>query len=130
MLNGGLRTRRSANTIQRDPAWRKGRGPHCAVLIHPADAAAIAVVDSAVVDVETRAGSVRLPAALDDSVQPGNVLIPNGFGMEYPDPTTGKLRKTGVAVNELTDAADRDPFTGCPHLKYIPCRVRAVTNEP
>ena len=130
VLNGGLRTRRSANTIQRDPAWRKGRGPHCAVLIHPADAAAIAVVDSAVVDVETRAGSVRLPAALDDSVQPGNVLIPNGFGMEYPDPTTGKLRKTGVAVNELTDAADRDPFTGCPHLKYIPCRVRAVTNEP
>ena len=129
VLNGGLRTRWNANTIQRDPAWRKGRGPHCAVFIHPSDAAAIAVSDGAVVDVETRAGSVRLPATLDDSVQPGNVLIPNGFGLEYPDPTTGQLRKTGVAVNELTDAADRDPFTGCPHLKFIPCRVRAVADE-
>src|SRR5439155_903969 len=28
VLAAGLRTRWTANTIQRDPTWRKGRGPH------------------------------------------------------------------------------------------------------
>jgi hypothetical protein len=26
-------------------------------------------------------------------------------------------------VNELTDAHDRDPFTGIPHHKVIRCRI-------
>jgi hypothetical protein len=25
--------------------------------------------------------------------------------------------------NELTDVADRDPFTGIPHHRYVACRV-------
>ena len=35
VLAAGLRTRWTANTIQRDPAWRKGRGPHCALNLSP-----------------------------------------------------------------------------------------------
>jgi anaerobic selenocysteine-containing dehydrogenase len=126
ILNGGQRTHWNANTIQRDPAWRKGKGPHCGVSMNAADAKTYGVADGAMVTVTTRAGSVRLPAIVDDSVQPGNVLIPNGFGLEYPDPATGTLVRTGVAVNELSDARDRDPFTGCPHHKYIRCRVAPV----
>jgi hypothetical protein len=34
----------------------------------------------------------------------------------------GSLQVTGVAVNELTDASDRDPFTGCPQHKYVRCQ--------
>jgi hypothetical protein len=29
-------------------------------------------------------------------------------------------------VNELTDVADRDPISGCPHHKVTPCRVERV----
>jgi len=25
--------------------------------------------------------------------------------------------------NELTDIADRDPFTGVPHHRYVQCRI-------
>ncbi|MGH7857137.1 MAG: molybdopterin-dependent oxidoreductase, partial [Candidatus Binatia bacterium] len=38
VLAAGLRTRWTANTIHRDPAWRKGRGPHCALNLSAADA--------------------------------------------------------------------------------------------
>jgi anaerobic selenocysteine-containing dehydrogenase len=126
LLNGGARTHWNANTIQRDPAWRKGQGPHCAVAISPDDAARFGVADGALVEVASRRGAVRLPAKVDDSVQPGNLLIPNGFGTEWPDAKTGELRAVGVRVNELTDAADRDPFTGCPHHKVVRCRVRPL----
>ena len=125
VLNGGKRTPWNCNTIQRDPAWRKGKGPHCALSMSPADAAALGVADGARVRLETRRGALELPVALDDTLRPGHLAVPNGFGLWYPD-ASGQLVQTGVAVNELTDAADRDPFTGCPHHKALRCRVQPL----
>ncbi len=122
ILNGGQRTHWNANTIQRDPAWRKGKGPHCGVSLHPDDAARLEISDGMLCDVTTARGRVQLPAIVDAAVSAGNVLIPNGFGLRYPD-ASGVLQATGIAINELTDAQDRDPFTGCPHHKTIRCRV-------
>jgi anaerobic selenocysteine-containing dehydrogenase len=73
--------------------------------------------------------AVELPAAVDRTLRAGNVTIPNGFGLSYPDPVTGELVRTGVSVNDLTDGANRDPFTGCPHHKYVRCRVVPVSAE-
>jgi anaerobic selenocysteine-containing dehydrogenase len=126
MLASGLRTRWNANTIQRDPKWRKGRGPHCALHLSPADAARLAVASGDELVISTRRGSVRLPAEVDRNVTEGHVWMPNGFGMAYPkdesDPE-GELVVQGANPNELTDAADRDPFTGCPHHKAVRCRL-------
>jgi formate dehydrogenase len=121
-MNGGHRTHWNANTIQRDPAWRKGKGPHCALWMSPADATAAGLADGELARVETRAGAAELPVHVDPGLRAGHVLVPNGFGMEYPD-ADGRLVRGGVAVNELTEAGERDPFTGCPHHKMIRCRV-------
>jgi anaerobic selenocysteine-containing dehydrogenase len=126
VLNGGMRTHWTANTNFRDPAWRKGAGPHCPVRMNPADAEGLGVVDGAAVRVQSRTGSVELPAKVEKGVQPGHLHIPNGFGTQYPDPETGELIAAGVCINELTEAQDRDPFTGCPHFKYVRCRVEPV----
>jgi anaerobic selenocysteine-containing dehydrogenase len=126
VLASGLRTQWNANTIQRDPAWRKGRGPHCALHLAPADAARLGVAGGAAVRVRTRRGAVVLPAELDKRLQPGHVWIPNGFGMAYPSGPDGALEVQGVNPNELSDAADRDPITGCPHHKYTLCAVEPV----
>jgi anaerobic selenocysteine-containing dehydrogenase len=82
------------------------------------------------VRVETRRGSVELPLAIDPTLRAGHVTIPNGFGREYPDAVSGKLVRTGVGINELTDAAERDPFTGSPYHKYLRCRVVAAQAQP
>ncbi|MFT5681271.1 MAG: anaerobic selenocysteine-containing dehydrogenase [Myxococcota bacterium] len=126
VLNGGMRTHWTANTNFRDPAWRKGSGPHCALRINTEDASRLGIQKGDPVRVRTRTGTVELPALPEKYVQSGHVHIPNGFGSRYPDPETGELKTSGVNINELTDATDRDPFTGCPHHKFIRCQVERV----
>ncbi|MFQ5478126.1 MAG: molybdopterin-dependent oxidoreductase [Candidatus Binatia bacterium] len=139
ILSNGLRTRWTANTIQRDPRWRKGRGPHCKLHISPGDAESLSVSSGDVVRLKTRRGSVELPAEVDAKLMDGHMSIPNGFGMQYDldngDEAGGEARDLGnsgavwidgVNMNELSDASDRDPFTGCPHHRYQPCRVERL----
>lgn len=129
VLYTGERTRWNANTIHRDPAWRKGQGPHCALHVHPQDAAALGLVTGEPVQVATPRGEVVVPWAPDDKLRVGQVSLPHGFGQRYPD-ADGKLREDGVNVNALTDAAARDPLTGVPHHKHVTCRVRPVRAQP
>ncbi len=123
VLAAGLRTRWTANTIHRDPAWRKGRGPHCALSVSPTDARGLGVRDGDPVRVATRRGTVMLPARVDPKLLPGHVWMPNGFGMSYPADGGGTSAVDGANQNELTDVTDRDPFTGIPHHRYVLCRV-------
>jgi anaerobic selenocysteine-containing dehydrogenase len=122
VLAAGLRTRWTANTIHRDPAWRKGRGPHCALNLSPGDARGLGVRDGDPVRVATRRGAVTLPTQIDPKLLPGHVWMPNGFGVTYPA-GNGTLAIQGANQNELTDVEDRDPFTGIPHHRYVRCRV-------
>ena len=119
----GLRTQWTANTIQRDPAWRKGRGPHCALNLSPQDASALGISAGERVRLVTRRGALELPAAIDKRLQPGHVWVPNGFGTRYPRDGSGALEAAGVNLNLLTASDERDPFTGCPQHKYTLCRV-------
>ena len=125
VLAAGLRTRWTANLIQRDPSWRKGRGPHCTVSVHPDDAAQLGLDAGEDVVLETRRGAAELPLALDAKLRRGHVWVPNGFGMVHSS-ASGDVAVDGLNLNELTDAADRDPFTGIPHHRYVPCRLRAA----
>jgi anaerobic selenocysteine-containing dehydrogenase len=121
VMAAGLRTRWTANTIQRDPAWRKGKGPHCTLNLSPADAGTLGVRDGALVRVSTNRGALTMPAQIDAKLMAGHVWMPNGFGMVSSD---GMVQ--GANQNELTDVADRDPFTGIPHHRYVRCRVEPV----
>ena len=48
--------------------------------------------------------------------------MPNGFGMVHD----GML--DGANQNELTDTADRDPFTGIPHHRHVRCRLERFSD--
>ena len=58
-------------------------------------------------------------------MQPGHVSLPNGLGCTYPD-EAGRIRRPGVAPNELTASEDRDPIAGTPWHKHVPARVEAL----
>ncbi len=119
VLASGLRTRWTANTIQRDPTWRKGRGPHCELNLSVPDAARLGIGKGDLVRIETRRGTIDLPAAIDGKLSAGHLWMPNGFGMQYGAESGGNLEAFGANCNELTDSADRDPFTGCPHHRHV-----------
>lgn len=116
-LSAGLRSPWTANTIHRDPTWRKGKGPHCALSVSRADADALGLSDGDEVTLRTRHGAVALPVTIDRRLSPGHVSIPNGFGLIHDG------RPDGININELTGVEDRDPLTGCPHHKGVPCRI-------
>src|SRR5262249_40069042 len=122
----GLRTRWTANTIQRDPQWRKGRGPHCALNLSPGDAKNLRVRAGDRVRISTRRGAVTLPVQIDAKLPDGHAWTPNGVGTESA--ADGRVQIDGANQNELTDVADRDPFTGIPHHRYVRCRIDPLTD--
>src|SRR2546428_465814 len=71
VLAAGLRTRWTANTIQRDPAWRKGKGPHCALNLSPHDASGLGVRAGDPGLVSASRGSLTLPAQIDAELMAG-----------------------------------------------------------
>ena len=78
------------------------------VEINPSDAAALGIVDSAAVTVETRRGAITIPANVTERVRPGTVFVPFHF-WESP-------------ANRLTNPA-RDPVAKIPEFKVCACRV-------
>lgn len=124
VLSAGERRSSTANTIIRDPAWRK-RDAGGALRISPADAAALGLSDGGAALITTAAGSARAIVEITDAMQPGHVSLPNGQGVDYPD-ADGRRVLTGVPANELTSLEWRDRLAGTPWHKHVPARVEAV----
>jgi anaerobic selenocysteine-containing dehydrogenase len=84
----------------------------CTLLIHPDDARARGIASGAVVDVNSAAGRVSVVAVVDDSVMPGVVSLPHGFGHGQPGTRLGVANAhAGVSLNDLSVGAV-DPLSG------------------
>ena len=117
VLSAGERRSFTANTIIRDPRWRKKDGGG-ALRINPEDAAALGVTDGDSIRVRTRSGKAVVAIEVSDTMQRGHVSLPNGLGTVYPSEDDG-TEQPGVAPNELTATEDRDPFVGTPWHKAV-----------
>ena len=120
LLMAGERRDYSANTIYRDPGWRR-KDSQGALRMSPEDADRLGVTSGDRARVTTRMGSALAQVAVTPRMQPGHVSLPNGFGLDNEDGS-----RSGVAVNELTSLDARDRFAGTPHHKIVPARVEAV----
>lgn len=125
ILQAGRRTMWNANTIHRDPSWRKGKRSGCVLYIHPQDAADHGLADGDKVLVKSAAGTVQTEVCIDKTQRLGHVALPNGFGLTVVG-KDGQHMVDGVSVNILTSATARDPFTGIPHHKWVPVAVERV----
>ncbi|MDX1511716.1 MAG: molybdopterin-dependent oxidoreductase [Nitriliruptorales bacterium] len=123
VLAAGERRAFTANTIFRDPDWRK-RDREGAIRIHPTDADALGIADGADVRLVTRAGQAEGVAMFDEGQARGMVSLPNGMGVDFPDGNGRTI--TGVAPNELTSHDERDPVAGTPHHKHVKARLEPV----
>ena len=123
VLSAGERRSFTANTIIRDPSWRK-RDAAGALRMSPTDAQRLGVDSGAAVRLTTRRGSAIVAVEVSDSMQPGHVSLPNGLGLSYPGEDGDQV--AGIAPNELTALEDRDRFVGTPFHKYVPARIERV----
>ncbi|WP_280404332.1 molybdopterin-dependent oxidoreductase [Nocardia brasiliensis] len=123
-LSAGERRSFTANTIIRNPEWRR-RGGAGELRISPADARELALDDGARVAVVTETGRATAIVEISAMMQQGHISLPNGMGLDTTD-GSGQSIRTGVAVNELTSVERRDRFAGTPWHKNVPARIEPV----
>ena len=124
LLCAGERGSWTANTIIRDPAWRKSNNP-TSLLISPLDGESLGLADAGVARLVTKRKEVLVTVEFDRRMPEGLVSLPNGLGTEYPT-AEGTNERAGVHLNELTDLADRDPHVGTPWHKHVRARLEPL----
>jgi len=124
MLSAGERRSFTANTILRDPGWRK-KDPSGALRVSPQDAERLGLSEGHAAVLATARGKVEVIVEVNETMMEGHVSLPNGLGVDYPD-EAGDRAATGASVNELTSAEDRDPFAGTPWHKSVPAHLEPV----
>jgi anaerobic selenocysteine-containing dehydrogenase len=124
VLSAGERRAFTANTIYRDPTWRR-RDHAGALRVSPQDAEHLGLTDGGVARVITASGTAQAVVEVTDMMQPGHISLPNGLGVDHPD-----HGRVGVAPNELTSLELRDAFAGTPWHKHVPARVEPISREP
>src|SRR3970282_1992526 len=124
VLAAGERRTSTANTICRDPAWRR-KDVHGALRVSPADALRLGLAEGGRARVTTKRGSAVAVVEVTDTLPPGHATLPNGLGLGYPD-EAGVNVVRGVAPNELTASEDRDWLAGTPWHKHVRARIEPV----
>jgi anaerobic selenocysteine-containing dehydrogenase len=126
-LAAGQRRMYNANQIFRDPAWRRS-DPDGALLVNPADLAALGAGDGDWVAVQSPRARIVVRSQADNTVKRGQLALPHGYGQAYPTADGGRLTN-GPRVNLLTSGDHRDPIAGTPYHKNVPVRLERATPE-
>jgi anaerobic selenocysteine-containing dehydrogenase len=121
----GRRHVRSNNSWLHNLAGLVSGRPRCTLLVHPDDAARLGLADQADCLVESRTGGLRVAVEVSDTMMPGVVSLPHGWGHGV-DGTRMEVAAAhaGVASNILTDDQGFDVPSGNAILNGIPVDVR------
>ena len=124
ILAAGERRTSTANTIFRNPGWRR-KDVDGALRMSPGDAERLGVEDGGRVRITTKRGSAETVVEVSETLRDGHITLPNGHGLEYPD-EEGNRRVVGAPPNELTSGEDRDWLALTPWHKHVRARVETV----
>ena len=124
-LIGRRQVRTNNSWLHNLPALMRGED-RCTLLMHPDDAASRGLADGDTARVRSRVGEVEAPVERSDTMMPGVVSLPHGFGHGRQGTRLSVAgAKPGVSLNTLTDTAEVDPVGGTAVLTGTPVRVEA-----
>jgi len=121
VLSAGERRSFTANTILRNPGWRK-KDASGALRISPDDAIRLGLDNGGTARLTTRSGSAKVQIEVSDRMQNGHISLPNGTGLRHREAKD----IGGIAPNELTSTEDRDPIAGTPWHKSTAARIEVI----
>jgi len=109
----GRRHLRSNNSWLHN-SYRLVKGKNrCTALVNTADAQRLQVSDGDLLNVSSAIGSVQIPVETCDSIMPGVISIPHGWGHDRDGIQMDVAQKhAGVSLNDVVDDAWTDPITG------------------
>ncbi len=104
----------------------KGK-PRCDLLMNPSDLSARKLQDGDAVTVRSRVGASTVVVRASDTVMPGVVSLPHGWGHDRPGIVLSVAQAhPGVSVNDLTDEKRLDELTGTAAVNGVPVSVSAA----
>jgi anaerobic selenocysteine-containing dehydrogenase len=126
----GRRHIRSNNSWLHNSERLVNGDPRCTLLVHPADAAARDLVDGAMATLTSAVGAIDVPVEVSDSVMPGVVCLPHGFGHHRDGIRLSvAAAHAGASANDVTDEQFVDALTGNAALNGVPVTVSAVVAQ-
>ncbi len=121
----GRRHLRSNNSWQHNIRTLMKGKPRCLLQVHPDDAQTLGLSDGGNVRVTSTTGSLVAPVEITDSVMPGVVSLPHGWGHGVDGTRMAVANeRPGVNVNLLGGADHIDPLSGNPQLNGITVTVQ------
>ena len=124
VLAAGERRSFTANTIMRNPEWRK-RDQEGTLRLSSEDAKKLGIDNGARVRITTPGGTAVAVAEINETMMQGHVSLPNGHGLSY-SPAGGEPEIFGVPTNELTSTDWCDPIAKTPWHKHVPAQLEVV----
>ena len=108
---------------------RRVRGPdRCTLLIHPSDAVPRGISTGALVRVRSTTGSIEVAAEVSESIRPGVVCLPHGWGHDRPGVRLSVARgRPGASANDVTDDARVDAVCGVAAFSAQPVEVERLS---
>jgi anaerobic selenocysteine-containing dehydrogenase len=125
----GRRQTRSLNSwLHNVPALMRGKD-RCTLRIHPDDAASRGLVDGGACTVSSDAGSVEAVVEITDTIGPGVVSLPHGWGHDGAGLRLSVAEQhPGANLNALTGPGGFDLPSGTAVFSGIEVEVRAVAS--
>lgn len=127
LLIGRRHVRNNNSWLHNSHRLVKGKN-RCTAQMHSATARAHNINDGQDIRIHSRVGSLIIPAQITDTLMPGVISIPHGFGHQ---PGTGwqlAQQHAGVSVNDLTDELCTDPLSGNAVLNGVPIYIDTPGN--
>ncbi|QEV17263.1 molybdopterin-dependent oxidoreductase [Streptomyces alboniger] len=124
----GRRHLRSNNSWMHNVPALVGGSNRCTLHVHPGDAARLGLADGGHARVAADGGEIDVRVEVTDTVRPGVVSLPHGWGHDRPGTRLGVAsQEPGANVNQLLDGTLLDPLSGNAVLNGFAVRVTAAS---
>ncbi|MEL6863147.1 MAG: molybdopterin oxidoreductase family protein [Bacteroidota bacterium] len=125
----GRRHLRSNNSWMHN-SYRLVKGPdRCTLLLHPDDAQTLSISDGEQVEVQSRVGTVQVKTEVSDTIMPGVVSLPHGWGHHRKGVRLSVASQyAGVSINDLTDEMQIDELTGNAAFSGVWVKISPLVN--
>ncbi|OYU68382.1 MAG: hypothetical protein CFE45_43065 [Burkholderiales bacterium PBB5] len=104
------------------------KGPErCTLLVNPLDAQRLGLADGGAARIQRGAAQVEAPVQISDSVGPGVVCLPHGWGHHQAGARLSvAAQRPGANLNAVLDDTLIDPLSGNAVLSGVAVQVVAV----
>ena len=122
----GRRLLRQHNTWTHN-SHRLSKGKNeCTLMIHPSDAKQYTIEDGAMIQVNSRVGSITVEAEITEEIMPEVVSLPQGFGATKKSKMKIAAAQNSASINDLTDHLRVDTLTGNAALNGVRVSIKRI----